>query len=229
MQPNILLVEDEECIAEMLSYALSRAGFEVAAAADAREAESKLASYTPDLMLVDWMLPGSSGIELVRRVKRAEHTRHLPVIMLTARSQEDDKVLALDAGADDYVTKPFSTRELTARVRAVLRRTTEPTDDDGLRAGDLVLDSASHRVTAKGEEIKIGPTEFRLLRFLMSHQDRVYSRAQLLDYVWGRDAYVEERTVDVHVLRLRKILAPHGTGWLLQTVRGAGYRLSARR
>ncbi|AOV17718.1 phosphate regulon transcriptional regulatory protein PhoB [Acidihalobacter aeolianus] len=225
---DILLVEDEPAIREMVGFALGRAGLEVREAADVSEAQSLLAERLPDLVLLDWMLPGVSGIDYARRLKREEYTRDLPIIMLTARGDENDKVGGLDAGVDDYVTKPFSPRELVARIKAVLRRTKPEPTEQPLSVAGLVLNSSSHRVTADGTELEMGPTEFRLLQFFMGHPERVYSREQLLDRVWGRNAYVEERTVDVHILRLRKALTPYGYDRLVQTVRGAGYRFSAR-
>lgn len=225
---DILLVEDEPAIREMVGFALGRAGLEVREAADVSEAQSLLAERLPDLVLLDWMLPGVSGIDYARRLKREEYTRDLPIIMLTARGDENDKVGGLDAGVDDYVTKPFSPRELVARIKAVLRRTKPEPTEQPLSVAGLVLNSSSHRVTADGTELEMGPTEFRLLQFFMGHPERVYSREQLLDRVWGRNAYVEERTVDVHILRLRKALNPYGYDRLVQTVRGAGYRFSAR-
>ncbi|MGD8498321.1 MAG: phosphate regulon transcriptional regulator PhoB [Chromatiales bacterium] len=223
---NILLVEDEQAIREMVGFALTRAGFEMHEAADAMQAQEHLADKLPDLILLDWMLPGASGIDLARRLKRDEYTRDVPIIMLTARGEEDDKIGGLEAGADDYVTKPFSPRELVARIKAVLRRSRPDSEDKPVTAGELVLDPASHRVTAKGAPLEMGPTEFRLLQFFMTHPERVYSRSQLLDRVWGRNTYVEERTVDVHILRLRKVLAQHSYDRFVQTVRGAGYRFS---
>ncbi len=223
---NILIVEDEQAIREMVGFALSRAGFEMDEAGDAGEAQERMADKLPDLILLDWMLPGISGIDLARRLKRDEYTRDVPIIMLTARGEEDDKVGGLDAGADDYVTKPFSPRELVARIKAVLRRAHPEPEDEPLVVEELVLDPASHRVVAKGQSLEMGPTEFRLLHFFMTHPERVYSRSQLLDRVWGRNTYVEERTVDVHILRLRKALGEHGYDRFVQTVRGAGYRFS---
>lgn len=224
---QILLVEDEAAIREMVGFALRRAGFEMAEAADGRAAQARLGEQVPDVILMDWMLPDISGIELVRRLKRDEFTRDIPVIVLTARSAEDDKIHGLDSGADDYVTKPFSPRELVARIRAVLRRG-DGADQEVIEVDGLRLDSASHRVSAGDREIAIGPTEYKLLKFFMTHPDRVYSRAQLLDHVWGRSAYVEDRTVDVHVLRLRKLLKPYEFDKMIQTIRGSGYRFSAR-
>lgn len=224
---RILIIEDEAAIREMVGFALRRAGFELAEAASGRDAQMRLGEKPPDVILMDWMLPDVSGIELVRQIKRDELTRDIPVIVLTARSAEDDKIYGLDSGADDYVTKPFSPKELLARIRAVLRRGNSP-DAEVIQVDALELDSGSHRVHAGGKEIQIGPTEYRLLQFFMTHQDRVYSRAQLLDHVWGRNAYVEDRTVDVHVLRLRKLLKPHGFDKMIQTVRGSGYRFSAK-
>lgn len=223
---HILIVEDEQAIREMVSFALGRAGFELEEAADAVEAQERLAERLPDLILLDWMLPGISGIDLARRLKRDEYTRDVPVIMLTARGEEDDKVGGLEAGADDYVTKPFSPRELVARIKAVLRRAHPEAEDSPIVVDELKLDPGSHRVSAKGDALDMGPTEFRLLRFFMLHPERVYSRSQLLDRVWGRNTYVEERTVDVHILRLRKVLSGHGYDRFVQTVRGAGYRFS---
>lgn len=225
---RILIVEDEPAIREMVGFAMRRAGYDLFEAATGREAQQRIGEQLPDVILMDWMLPDVSGVELVRRFKRDELTRDVPVIMLTARGEEDDKVHGLDAGADDYVTKPFSPKELVARIRAVLRRGDGAQQEEVMRVGELRLDGASHRVLAGEREIPMGPTEFRLLQFFMSHQDRVYSRAQLLDHVWGRDSYVEDRTVDVHVLRLRKLLKPYNFHNLIQTVRGAGYRFSAR-
>lgn len=225
---HILIVEDESAIREMVGFAMRRAGYELSEAATGREAQQRVGEYPPDVILMDWMLPDVSGVELVRRFKRDELTREIPVIMLTARGDEDDKVHGLDAGADDYVTKPFSPKELLARIRAVLRRGDEGRQEEVMRVGGLHLDSASHRVLAGEREIPMGPTEFRLLEFFMSHQDRVYSREQLLDHVWGRNVYVEDRTVDVHVLRLRKLLKPYDLHNMIQTVRGSGYRFSAR-
>ena len=223
---NILLVEDEQAIREMVGFALNRAGFQMIEAADAVDAQERLAERLPDLILMDWMLPGTSGIDLARRLKRDEYTRDVPIIMLTARGEEDDKIGGLEAGADDYVTKPFSPRELVARIKAVLRRVQTEQEDQPIAADELLLDPASHRVTAKGQPLDMGPTEFRLLQFFMTHQERVYSRSQLLDRVWGRNTYVEERTVDVHILRLRKALSQFGYDRFVQTVRGAGYRFS---
>lgn len=223
---KILLVEDEPAIREMVVMALERAGLEILEAGDAREAENVLAEGLPDLILLDWMLPGTSGIELARRLRREEYTREVPIIMLTARSEEDDRVRGLEVGADDYVSKPFSTRELVARIKAVLRRSGGADEEGVISVEDLQLDTASHRVSANGEAVEMGPTEFRLLQFFMSHPERVYSRAQLLDRVWGRNAFVEERTVDVHIRRLRKALSDHGHDRLIQTVRGTGYRFS---
>ncbi|MDH3714502.1 MAG: phosphate regulon transcriptional regulator PhoB [Gammaproteobacteria bacterium] len=228
MPIEILLLEDEAAIREMTSFALSRAGYKVTEAADVDEAQAHLSERLPDLVLVDWMLPEISGIEFIRRLKRDDVTRDLPVIMLTARTEEDDKVRGLETGVDDYVTKPFSTRELIARIRALLRRTAGGDSDTELRVQDLRLNAESHAVFVGDSAIQLGPTEYRLLKFLMSNTDRVYSRTQLLDFVWGRNTYIEERTVDVHVLRLRKALAPYGFDRFVQTVRGAGYRFAAK-
>ena len=224
---KILIVEDEQAIREMIAFHLSRAGYEVMEACDCREARELIADNRPDLALVDWMLPDTSGLELVRMLKRDSTYEDLSIIMLTARAEERDKVSGLEGGADDYITKPFSPRELIARIHAVLRRAGTPADEL-VSAGVLQLDTAGHRVLASGNEIKLGPTEYRLLHFLMTHPDRVYSRTQLLDRVWGANVYVEERTVDVHVRRLRKALSDVGADEYIQTVRGAGYRFSVR-
>ncbi|MBT8097794.1 MAG: phosphate regulon transcriptional regulator PhoB [Woeseia sp.] len=225
---KILIVEDEKPIREMIAFHLSRAGYETLEAADCRVARQLLADERPDLALIDWMLPDISGLELTRMLKRDKDYEDLAIIMLTARAEEHDKISGLDSGADDYITKPFSPRELQARIQAVLRRGGNWRDEP-INAGVLELDKAGHRVLASGSEIKLGPTEFRLLEFLVTHPDRVYSRAQLLDRVWGANVYVEERTVDVHVRRLRKALSPGSADDYIQTVRGAGYRFSARK
>lgn len=225
---RILIVEDEQPIREMVMFALAGAGYEVQEAADARQAQVNITERLPDLILLDWMLPGLSGIDYARRLKKNELTRDLPVIMLTARAEEEDKVQGLESGADDYITKPFSPRELVARIRAVLRRGGPASEEEMLYASGLSLDLASHRVSAGEILLDMGPTEYRLLEFFMSHPERVYSRSQLLDRVWGSNVYVEERTVDVHIRRLRKVLEPHGFDALVQTVRGAGYRFSTR-
>jgi two-component system phosphate regulon response regulator PhoB len=225
---QILIVEDEKPIREMIAFGLRRAGYDVAEAEDTAEARSRIADRRPDLMLVDWMLPDQSGLELTRQIKRDRDTQELPIIMLTARAEEGDKVAGLECGADDYVTKPFSPRELVARINAVLRRTTPGGPDELVRANGLVLDQAGHRVLVGDATVSLGPTEYRLLSFFMTHADRVYSRSQLLDRVWGGNVYVEERTVDVHIRRLRKALEAHGYDRYIQTVRGAGYRFSSR-
>jgi two-component system phosphate regulon response regulator PhoB len=224
---KILIVEDEQAIREMIAFHLSRAGYETLEARDCREARELLADKRPDLALVDWMLPDVSGLELTRMLKRDADYEDLAIIMLTARAEERDKVSGLEGGADDYITKPFSPRELVARIQAVLRRSGAPSDET-IGAGVLELDTAGHRVLSNGKEIKLGPTEYRLLHFVMTHPDRVYSRTQLLDRVWGANVYVEERTVDVHVRRLRKALSDVGADEYIQTVRGAGYRFSVR-
>ena len=223
---KILIVEDDQPIREMIAFHLSRAGFEVLEAPDSRRAREILANERPDLALVDWMLPDISGLELTRMLKRDKEFEDLAIIMLTARAEERDKLSGLDGGADDYITKPFSPRELVSRIQAVLRRTSSA-DEELISAGVLDLDAAGHRVMSAGDEVKLGPTEYRLLHFLMTHPDRVYSRTQLLDRVWGANVYVEERTVDVHVRRLRKALSERGADKYIQTVRGAGYRFSA--
>ncbi|HEX6999960.1 MAG TPA: phosphate regulon transcriptional regulator PhoB [Gammaproteobacteria bacterium] len=225
MAQKILVVEDERPIFEMLAFSLGRAGYEVEPAASGSEARAAIANARPDLVLMDWMLPDVSGLELTRQLKRDPETRAIPVIMLTARAAESDRVAGLEGGADDYVVKPFSPRELLARIRAALRRAGE-SGEDVLTAGELVLDRAAHRVTVRDEEIALGPTEYRLLEFFMRHPERVFSRAQLLDRVWGGNVYVEERTVDVHIRRLRKALEPYEYDKLVATVRGAGYRFS---
>ena len=225
---KILIVEDETPIREMIAFHLGRAGYDTLEAADCRRARELLADERPDLALVDWMLPDMSGLELTRMLKRETGHEDLAVIMLTARAEEHDKISGLEGGADDYVTKPFSPRELVARIRAVLRRS-QPAGGDTIRVGLLELHPAAHRVSVDGEEVRLGPTEYRLLEFLVTHPDRVYSRTQLLDRVWGANVYVEERTVDVHVRRLRKALSDGGADKYIQTVRGAGYRFSTRR
>lgn len=224
---KILIVEDEAPIREMIAFHLERAGYDTVEAADCRSARKLLADERPQLVLVDWMLPDMSGLELTRMLKRDSGNEDLSVIMLTARSEEYDKVSGLDSGADDYITKPFSPRELIARIQAVLRRSAGG-GAGMVEAGVLQLDPASHRVRADNREVALGPTEYRLLKFFMTHPERVYSRAQLLDRVWGANVYVEERTVDVHVRRLRKALSARGADAYVQTVRGAGYRFSAR-
>ena len=232
MGANVLVVEDEPAMREMVARDLREAGYEVVEAGDAPGAWRALRASRVDLMVLDWMLPGASGYELLRRLRREGHPtereRDLPVIVVTARAAEPDRIRGLDAGADDYVTKPFSPRELRARVRALLRRTAEPRSDR-IEAGGLVIDRDRCRVSAGGVEIGLGPTEFRLLHFLASHPDRVYSRARILDNAWGRDAFIEERTVDVQVRRVRKALAPHGFDGCIQTVRGFGYRFATSR
>lgn len=235
MQKRILIVDDEPAIRDMVAYALRKGDFEAAHAGDARQAQEAIAERVPDLILLDWMLPGTSGVELARRWRREALTRDIPIIMLTARGEENDRVGGLEAGVDDYVVKPFSTRELLARIRAVMRRSRDDDEDGSIQVGGLRIDGAAHRVFAtQGTEtgdmsaaVPIGPTEYRLLHFFMTHPERVYSRSQLLDHVWGGSVYVEERTVDVHIRRLRKTLEPHRLDVMVQTVRGAGYRFSA--
>jgi two-component system phosphate regulon response regulator PhoB len=210
----------------MVAFALSRAGLESVHAGDARTAQEAIMARVPDLILLDWMLPGMSGLEFARRLRREEMTREVPIIMLTARGEENDRVGGLDAGVDDYVVKPFSTRELVARIKAVIRRTQSETEQGTVELGGLRVDGPAHRVFAGDKAVPIGPTEYRLLYFFMTHPERVYSRGQLLDHVWGGNVYVEERTVDVHIRRLRKTLEPFGLDALVQTVRGSGYRFS---
>ena len=226
MPVQILLVEDEQPIQEMVAFTLRRAGMECWLAGDAREADVVIAERVPDLILLDWMLPEVSGIEYARRLRNDDLTREIPVIILTARAGEDDRVYGLESGADDYVVKPFSPRELVARVRAVLRRSQSIREDDVLEFDGLRMDLRSHRVFGNETPIALGPTEFKLLQFFMAHADRVYTRSQLLDHVWGRHAPVDERTVDVHIRRLRKALEPFELARLVQTVRGVGYRFS---
>ncbi len=225
---SILIVEDEPAIREMVGFALSQAGFESIEAGDAAQARKRIAERPPDLVLLDWMLPGMSGIELARYLRKNDATRKLPLIMLTARSEEADKLKGLEIGADDYVTKPFSPRELVARINAVLRRAAPAANDETISSGGISLDPTGHRVTAGDTNLEMGPTEFRLLHFFMTHAERVYSRSQLLDQVWGSHVYVEERTVDVHIRRLRKALSLSGHDRFVQTVRGSGYRFSTQ-
>jgi two-component system phosphate regulon response regulator PhoB len=225
---RILVVEDEPAIREMVGFALKKAGLQFEEAADAEQALVAIATNPPDLMLLDWMLPGMSGMDLARRLRREDVTARLPIIMLTARVEENDRVRGLEVGADDYLTKPFSPRELIARVNAVLRRSQSVSGDQPIEFDGLVLDPVGHWVQADGEPLNLAPTEFRLLQFFMSNPDRVYSREQLLDHVWGRGVFVEERTVDVHIRRLRKALTQSGYHRFIQTVRGAGYRFSTR-
>lgn len=224
---KILIVEDEQPIREMIAFHLSRAGYDTFEASDCRMARKILADERPELALIDWMLPDISGLEFTRMLRRDKDYEDLAIIMLTARAEERDKISGLDGGADDYITKPFSPRELVARIQAVLRRGGS-TNHESISVGVFELDTAGHRVLVSGKEIRLGPTEFRLLQFLITHPERVYSRTQLLDRVWGANVYVEERTVDVHIRRLRKALsAPNADGYI-QTVRGAGYRFSTR-
>lgn len=225
---TILVVEDERAIREMIAFGLRRSGFQVAEAADCRGARIEIANKRPDLLLLDWMLPDMSGIELARELKRSQETRELPIIMVTARAAEGDKVAGLEGGADDYITKPFSPRELTARIHAVLRRAAPGGTEEKLGCDGLVVDTVGHRVSVGNADVALGPTEYRLLEFFMRNPDRVFARAQLLDRIWGGDVYIEERTIDVHIRRLRQALEPHGLDRLVQTVRGAGYRFSAR-
>jgi two-component system phosphate regulon response regulator PhoB len=223
---RILVVEDEPAIAELIAINLRHGGFEVQLAGNAEEAQEAVDGVLPSLVVLDWMLPGQSGHALLRQWRAASRTRALPIIMLTARAEEADKVSGLDAGADDYLTKPFSAHELLARIRALLRRQSPDALDSVVEVGALRLDPATRRVTGRGSEVKIGPTEFKLLHFLMTHPERVHSRTQLLDKVWGDHVFIEERTIDVHIKRLRETLAPVDCQHLIETVRGAGYRLA---
>ncbi|MBY0578822.1 MAG: phosphate regulon transcriptional regulator PhoB [Burkholderiales bacterium] len=227
MAATILVVEDEPAIQELIAYNLQLAGHRVVCAETGEQAFSLIKSELPDLILLDWMLPGASGIDVARRLRANDRTKLVPIIMLTARTDERDKLLGLDTGADDYITKPFSPRELVARIKAVLRRRAPQMTDDVVSMGELKLDPVSHRVTGNGKPVDLGPTEFRLLHFLMTHPGRVHSRAQFLDQIWGDHVFVEERTVDVHIRRLRKALENGGLEHMIQTVRGAGYRMSA--
>jgi two-component system phosphate regulon response regulator PhoB len=227
-ETHILLVEDEAAIREMLKLSLSKAGFIIEEAESVRQAQTLIFNRLPELILLDWMLPQTSGIEFARQLRKEPQTQQIPIIMLTARGEEGDKIRGLEVGADDYITKPFSPRELLARIKAVLRRTSTTVENEQIIVNELILDPAEHRVTVLDEEVQIGPTEFRLLHFFMTHPERVYSRNQVLDQVWGGNVYIEERTVDVHIRRLRKALALHGYDHLIQTVRGVGYRFSTK-
>lgn len=223
---HVLVVEDESAIAELIAINLRHAGFEVTVAETADQAQAAIDGMLPDLVILDWMLPGQSGLALAKRWRGVQRTRELPIIMLTARADESDKISGLDAGADDYLTKPFSTKELMARIRAVLRRKAPEALDAVVAVGGLTIDPSTRRVNCGGAEVKVGATEFRLLHFFMTHPERVHSRAQLLDRVWGDHVFIEERTVDVHVKRLREALNPVNCAQMIETVRGAGYRLT---
>lgn len=231
-EAKILIVEDEPAIKDMIAITLDLAGFDSVSAESAHQAHVAVVDSKPDLILLDWMLPGGSGIELARRLKQEELTEGIPIIMLTAKASEDNKVQGLNAGVDDYVTKPFSPRELVARIKAVLRRTHGKQQDKVLRVYDLQLDPASHRITIEDQPVDMGPTEFRLLKFFMTHQEKVFSRDSIQDQVWGGNVYLDERTIDVHIRRLRKSLSSIESGInyarLIQTVRGAGYRFSVK-
>ena len=222
---TILIVDDEDSIRDMIAMSLELNGYQCLHAATAMEAHSILVEQNPDLVLLDWMMPGISGIELARRLRRDANTKSTPIIMLTAKGEEDNKIEGLDSGADDYITKPFSTKELTARIKALLRRSGNE-GDKPLEYNGLAVDSVAHRVTINGSPLKLGPTEYRMLEFFMSHPERAYSREQLLDGVWGGTVYIDDRTVDVHIRRLRKALAEYGFDKYIQTVRGTGYRFS---
>lgn len=224
----ILVVEDEAPIRDMVRFALERASFRIGTAGNASDARMNIANERPDLVLMDWMMPGVSGIELAREMKNSPLTRDIPIIMLTARAEEEDKVRGLNIGCDDYVSKPFSFPELIARIQAVLRRSIPGGEEEKMAVAGLEVDHASQRVSARGEPIRLGPTEYRLLHFFISHPERVYTREQVLDRVWGQNIYVEERTVDVHIRRLRKALQPYGFDNMIQTVRGTGYRFSEK-
>lgn len=228
MTARILIVEDELAIRDMLTFVLEQHGFNTIAAEDYDSALARLSEPYPDLVLLDWMFPGGSGIQLAKRLRQDEFTRQIPIIMLTARGEEEDKVRGLEVGADDFITKPFSPKELVARIKAVMRRSAPTCLEDTIDVQGLQLDPVSHRVTVGEMAIEMGPTEFKLLHFFMTHLERVYSREQLLDNVWGTNVYVEDRTVDVHIRRLRKAIQLGGHDKLIQTVRGAGYRFSAR-
>lgn len=228
MSRRILVVEDEAPIRDMLCFVLEQNGYQASVAEDFDAAINNLVEPYPDLVLLDWMLPGGSGIQIAKKMKQHELTRNIPIIMITARGEEEDKVRGLEVGADDYVTKPFSPKELMARIKAVIRRVAPTSLDDVIEVQGLKLDPVSHRVTAEEQPLDMGPTEFRLLHFFMTHPERVYSREQLLDHVWGTNVYVEDRTVDVHIRRLRKAISPAGHDRLVQTVRGSGYRFSAK-
>jgi two-component system phosphate regulon response regulator PhoB len=228
MQGSILVIEDEPAIQELVSFSCATSGYKARPAASVRVAQEAIRQELPDLVILDWMLPDRSGIELLRDLRGEERTRTLPVILLTAKSAENDRVAGLDAGADDYVVKPFSPRELVSRVRAVFRRRAPQHSGETLAYGPLAIDPSRHEVRVDGKAVKLGLSEFKLLRFLAGHPERVFSRGQLLDSVWGDHVFIEERTVDVHVLRLRKALAAADAQYLVQTVRGLGYRLSAR-
>jgi two-component system phosphate regulon response regulator PhoB len=228
MSRNILVVEDEAPIREMISFVLEQNGFNAIEASDIEQALDKVKEPYPDLILLDWMLPGGTGVSLAKKLKQNEYTRNIPVIMLTARSDEDDKVKGFEAGVDDYVTKPFSPKELIARIKAVIRRVSPTSLEEEVEFHGLKLDPVAHRVAINGNSLDLGPTEFRLLHFFMTHTERVYSREQLLDNVWGTNIYVEDRTVDVHIRRLRKAISGEGHEEFVQTVRGAGYRFSSK-
>jgi two-component system phosphate regulon response regulator PhoB len=223
---HILVVEDETAISDMIGFTIERAGYGWSAAIDTKEAATRISDRLPDLILLDWMLPGISGIDYAKRLRKEELTQEIPIIMLTARGEESDKLRGFDAGVDDYISKPFSPKELVARIKAVLRRVSPYKEDSICQIDDLRLDASSHRVSVNDRCVEMGPTEFKLLQFLMTHPERVYSRTQLLDYVWGSNVYIEDRTVDVHIRRLRKALGDHGYDRFIQTVRGAGYRFS---
>ena len=224
--PRVLIVEDEPAIAELIAVNLRHGGFDPVVAQDSVTAQRELDAVLPDVILLDWMLPGQSGISLARHWRKQPRSKSIPILMLTARGDEPDKVAGLDAGADDYVTKPFSTQELLARIRAVLRRRAPESVSDSVTVGHLVLDAATHRISYRSQNLKLGPTEFKLLHYLMKHSERVHSRSSLLDKVWGDHVFIEERTVDVHVKRLREALGEAGT--MVETVRGAGYRLTVQ-
>lgn len=228
MARRILVVEDETAIREMICFVLEQNGFQPIEAEDYDSALSFLIDPYPDLVLLDWMIPGGSGLQVIKQMKRESNTRDIPIIMLTAKGEEEDKVKGLETGADDYVIKPFSPKELVARVKAILRRLSPMSAEDVIEFNGLNLDPVSHRVTSQDKPIDMGPTEFKLLHFFMTHPERVYSREQLLNYVWGTNVYVEDRTVDVHIRRLRKAIEQDGHDRMIQTVRGTGYRFSAR-
>ncbi len=223
---TILIVDDEDSIRDMITMSLELAGYQCLHASTALEAHSLVVEHHPDLILLDWMMPGISGLELARRLRRESATKNTPIIMLTAKGEEDNKIEGLDSGADDYITKPFSTKELNARIKALLRRS-GGSEETSLEYNGLAIDPVAHRVTAKGEPLKLGPTEYRMLEFFMSHPERAYSREQLLDGVWGGTVYIDDRTVDVHIRRLRKALSDFGFDKYIQTVRGTGYRFSS--